>query len=43
MNLFFTSSIGRGESEAQVRQRVINLWGKPIETLQDEWIAFLRP
>ena len=43
MNQFFRSSTGRGESEAQVRQRVINVWGKPIETLQDEWIAFLRP
>lgn len=42
MNQFFRSPSGRNASDAQIRQRTLNVWGKSLETLQEEWLAFLQ-
>ena len=42
LNEFFRRAAGRQETEAEIRQRVVAMWGKSIETLEQEWLAFLR-
>jgi hypothetical protein len=42
LNEFFRRAAGRQETEAEIRERVIAVWGKSIETLDQEWLAFLQ-
>jgi hypothetical protein len=42
LNEFFRRAAGRQETEAAIRERVVAVWGKSIETLEQEWLAFLQ-
>jgi hypothetical protein len=42
LNEFFRRAAGRLEPEAEIRQRVVAVWGKSMETLEQEWLAFLQ-
>jgi hypothetical protein len=41
LNEFFRRAAGRQETEAEIRQRAVAVWGKSIEALEQEWLAFL--